>query len=67
LKSGVIRTFDADKGYGWIVQSDGGNLFVHQSNIVGDIKTLPFEVRVTYESRTNHNGGVEAINVSLSK
>ena len=67
MKNGTIRTFDADKGYGWIVQSNGENLFVHQSNIVGDITRLPFEVRVTYESRTNHNGGAEAINVSLSK
>ena len=67
MKTGIIRTFDADKGYGWIVQSDGGNLFVHKSSIEGDLTTLPYEVRVTYESRTNHNGGVEAINVSLSK
>jgi cold shock CspA family protein len=54
-------------GYGWIVPSDGGNLFVHQSNIPGDMTTLPSDARVTYESRLTHNGGVETINVSLSK
>ena len=66
MKNGIVRTFDADKGYGWIVPSDGGNLFVHRSNIPGDITTLPADARVTYESRTTAKG-VEAINVSLSK
>ena len=67
MKNGIVRSFDADKGYGWIVPSDGGNLFVHRSNIPGDITTLPIDARVTYESRTTAKGGVEAINVSLSK
>jgi CspA family cold shock protein len=65
LKNGIVRTFDADKGYGWIVPSDGGNLFVHTSNIPGDITTLPSDARVTYELRTIGRG-VEAIKVSLS-
>ena len=47
MKNGIVRTFDADKGYGWIVPSDGGNLFVHKSNIPGDITTLPTNARVT--------------------
>ena len=67
MQNGIVRTFDADMGYGWIVPSDGGNLFVHQSNIPGDMTTLPSDARVTYESRLTHNGGVETINVSLSK
>ena len=66
MKNGTVSTFDADKGYGWIAPSDGGNLFVHRSNIVGDNTTLPIDARVTYEPRMNDNG-VEAINVSLSK
>jgi cold shock CspA family protein len=65
LKHGIVRTFDADKGYGWIVPSDGGNLFVHKSNIPGDITTLPSDARVTYELRTIDKD-VEAINVTLS-
>jgi cold shock CspA family protein len=40
---------------------------VHQRNILGDdVKTLPIDARVTYESRSNDKG-LEAINVSLSK
>jgi len=68
LKNGTVKSFDESKGYGWIVPNDGTNdLFVHQRNIVGDnIRTLPTDAMVTYESRTNDKG-LEAINVSLMK
>jgi CspA family cold shock protein len=68
LKAGIVRDFDADTGYGWIVPNDGtDDLFVHQSNIVGDdIRTLPIDAIVTYQSRLNPKG-LEAIKVSLMK
>jgi len=67
LKAGIVRDFDADTGYGWIVPNDGtDDLFVHQHSIVGDIRTLPIDAMVTYQSRINSKG-LEAINVSLMK
>ena len=68
MENGTIKSFDETKGYGWIVPSDGTkDLFVHQRNLMGaDVKTLPVDAKVTYESRTNEKG-LEAINVSLSK
>ena len=68
MKNGTVKSFDESKGYGWIVPNDGTNdLFVHQRNIVGgNIRTLPTDALVTYESRTNDKG-LEAINVSLMK
>ncbi|MEA2476516.1 MAG: cold shock protein [Actinomycetota bacterium] len=68
MENGTVKSFDNDKGQGWIVPTDGTkNLFVHQRNILGDdVKTLPIDARVTYESRSNDKG-LEAINVSLSK
>jgi cold shock protein len=68
MENGTVKSFDEAKGFGWIVPSDGTkDLFVHQRNITGDdVKTLPLDARVTYESRTNDKG-LEAINVSLSK
>lgn len=66
--NGTVKSFDDVKGQGWIVPTDGTkDLFVHQRNILGDdVKTLPLNARVTYESRSNEKG-LEAINVSLSK
>jgi CspA family cold shock protein len=68
LDNGTVKSFDDVKGYGWIVPTDGTkDLFVHQRNILGDdVKTLPIDAKVTYESRMNEKGR-EAINVSLNK
>jgi len=68
LENGTVKSFDDAKGYGWIVPTDGTkDLFVHQRNIMGDdVKTLPIDANVTYESRVNDNR-LEAINVSLRK
>lgn len=68
MEFGTVKSFDDAKGYGWIVPTKGTNdLFVHQRNILGDdVRTLPIDAKVTYESRTNDKG-LEAINVSLSK
>jgi CspA family cold shock protein len=68
LDNGTVKSFDDVKGYGWIVPTDGTkDLFVHQRNILGnDVKTLPIDAKVTYESRMNEKG-LEAINVTLNK
>ena len=68
MENGTVKSFDDAKGFGWIVPTDGSkDLFVHQRNILGDdIKSLPVDAKVSYESRTNEKG-LEAINVSLSK
>ena len=54
--------------FGWIVPNDGtDDLFVDHRSIVGDdIRTLPIDAMVTYQSRINSKG-LEAINVSLMK
>ncbi len=68
MKAGTVKSFDQSKGYGWIVPNDGtDDLFVHQRSIVGDdIRTLPIDAMVTYQSRLNSKG-LEAINVSLMR
>lgn len=68
MRNGTVKSFDDAKGYGWIVPTDGTkDHFVHQRNILGDdVRTLPIDAKVTYESRSNDKG-FEAINVSLNK
>ena len=68
MENGTVKSFDEAKGFGWIVPSEGTkDLYVHERNINGDnVKSLPIDAKVTFESRTNDKG-LEAINVSLAK
>ena len=66
MEQGKVKSFDEAKGQGWIIPTDGPKeIFVQQRNL-GEIKTLPVDAMVTYESRTNDKG-IEAFNVSLTK
>ncbi len=36
VKNGIVKWFDVKKGFGFIQQEDGSDVFVHYSNISGD-------------------------------
>lgn len=36
MAKGTVKWFDVQKGYGFIEQESGGDLFVHHSEIDGD-------------------------------
>ena len=62
--AGVVKFFNAARGYGFITQPGGGDLFVHFTNIATDgFKTLQEGQRVTYEVRPGKRG-LEAYDVS---
>jgi superfamily II DNA/RNA helicase len=62
--AGTVKFFNAGKGYGFITQPGGGDVFVHFSNITTDgFKTLEEGQRVRYEVRAGKRGP-EAFDVS---
>ena len=64
MASGTVKWFNPEKGYGFISQEDGEDLFVHFSEIQMDgFKTLDEGDVVTFEITTGQNGKLQASNV----
>ncbi|HOI85740.1 MAG TPA: cold shock domain-containing protein [Acholeplasmataceae bacterium] len=60
---GVVKWFDADKGYGFISSAEGKDIFVHFSAIqVEGYKTLAEGDQVEFEVK-NGDRGPQAANV----
>jgi CspA family cold shock protein len=50
MPQGTVKWFNAGKGYGFIEQDNGPDLFVHFSSIGGDgFKNLTADQRVEYQ------------------
>lgn len=61
--TGKVKWFDAKKGFGFIEQDGGGDVFVHYSNIIGNgFKTLLDGDNVEFEV-VKGNKGLQAQNV----
>jgi len=63
MATGTVKWFNEKKGFGFITQDGGSDVFVHYSAIKGDgFKTLTEGDRVTFEV-TNGPKGPQASNV----
>jgi len=57
LAKGVVKWFSDQKGYGFIEQENGEDLFVHFSSIMGDgFRTLAEGDEVTFEVGEGQKG-----------
>ena len=64
---GLVKWFSAVKGYGFITQDNGEDIFVHYSGIIGEgFKTLKENDSVTFEIEETEKG-LQAINVEVVK
>lgn len=56
-QTGTVKWFSSDKGYGFIAQDDGDDLFVHYSEIEGSgFRTLNEGDRVEFEITEGKKG-----------
>jgi len=63
LAEGIVKWFSDKKGFGFIEQEDGEDVFVHHSAIAGTgFKTLAEGDRVTFDVEQSDRGP-KAINV----
>ena len=65
MANGIVKWFDERKGYGFIEQEDGPDVFVHHSGISGEgFKTLREGERVTFDIEQGQKGPA-AVNVTV--
>ncbi len=55
-KTGRVKWFDKDKGYGFIVNDDGHDVFVHYTSITGRDRTLEQDEPVSFEQVLSPRG-----------
>lgn len=56
-RSGTVKWFDSKKGFGFILNPDGQDVFVHFSSIEGDgFRVLKDGERVSYEQLSGAKG-----------
>ncbi|MFD4433525.1 cold shock domain-containing protein [Nocardia sp. NPDC058497] len=64
--TGTVKWFSAEKGFGFIARSDGPDVFVHYSGIIGQgFRSLSDNDRVHFEI-TEGDRGPQAIKVRLA-
>ena len=64
MAEGTVKWFNREKGYGFITQDDGPDVFVHYSAIAGDgFRSLEEGQRVTFDV-TEGKKGPQATNVA---
>jgi|UniRef100_UPI004048C71E cold shock protein len=65
MAQGTVKWFNSEKGFGFITQDDGPDVFVHFSSIQTDgYRELKEEQRVEFEVKTGDKG-LQAENVTV--
>ena len=63
MATGTVKWFNADKGFGFIKQSDGPDVFVHYTQIEGEGRKQLFENETVEFEIKEGPKGLQALNV----
>ena len=68
MANGTVKFFNADKGYGFISNDQGGDdAFVHISAVeAAGMRTLEKEQRLSYELENDKRGKSSAVNLQAA-
>lgn len=69
MNSGIVKWFNSEKGYGFITDDNGGDVFVHFSAIQKEgFKTLEEGQKVTFDTEADPKDSkkVRAVNVCIA-
>ena len=62
---GIVKWFDSQKGYGFIIDSEGKDVFIHHSNIVMDkFRYLNENDVVDFDLGAGKDGRKQAVDVT---
>ena len=65
MANGIVKWFSNEKGYGFIAQENGPDVFVHHTGINGTgFKTLQEGAKVTFDVEQGQKGPA-AVNVTV--
>ena len=68
MATGIVKFFNATKGFGFIAPEDGSkDIFVHISAVQGSgLATLSENQKVTFDTERGQDGRVSAVNLKAT-